>query len=166
MALLTKEQVKEWGINHIRLWNAGDKKAWEANWRKVAPAGVRMLDPVGTDWKTGYEECFLKAFDLWQPYTRLKIHEGPIWGRGFGPCYFIAEYEGGIELVWVLENYVGKPGDDIYMTFDIENYRFDADGTMLIRAFYDIPELAKDVMSDLTRQYHPEDVLAEQQSRN
>ena len=72
MAKPSKEQLKRWAENHIRLWNAGDKKGFLENLRSVAPGEVRMQDPRGTEWKDGWEEQS-KAFEQFRErFERLE----------------------------------------------------------------------------------------------
>ena len=144
MTVPSKEQLKQWADNYIALWNAGDKEAWARNWRSVGPGEFRMLDPVGTPEKVGFENCCLKPFDLWQPNVKFKIVEG---------LFFICANE----VVWVLENHIDMGGGETQVGLSIETYRFEPDGSVTIRTYYDVPERTDDVLGNLFKEYLPED---------
>lgn len=126
MAIPTREQLERWAKGYTSLWNAGDKVAWVANWKAVAPGDFRMLDPVGTPEKRGFEECAAKPFDLFQPGLELVVPEA---------TKFICANE----VAWVMENHFKVEGELIVMR-SIEEFRFDAGGSVVIRTFYDVPK--------------------------
>ena len=142
MATPSREQLKQWADNYIALWNAGDKEAWMRNWRSVAPGEFRMLDPVGTPEKCGFEECAVKPFDLFQPRIRFKIVEGTL---------FIC----GNEVAWLLENQIAAGGSRT-VGFSIETYRFEADGSVVIRTYYRVPQKTDDELGEIFEEYLPE----------
>ena len=122
----TREQLERWARGYTSLWNAGDKAAWVRNWKSVAPGDFRMLDPVGTPERRGFEECALKPYDLFQPGLRLVVRDA---------TRFICANE----VAWVMENHFTVEGELIVMR-SIEEFRFDADGSVSIRTFYDVPK--------------------------
>ena len=126
MALPTRAQLERWAIGYAELWNAGDKPAWIRNWKSVAPGNFRMLDPVGTPERLGFEECASKPYDLFRPSLRLVVPEA---------TKFICANE----VAWVMENHFTVDGELIVMR-SIEEFRFDADGSVAIRTFYDVPK--------------------------
>lgn len=142
MPVPSKEQLKQWADNYIVLWNAGDKEGWERNWRSVAPGDFRMLDPVGTPEKVGFEECASKSFDLFQPNVKFKITEGAL---------FIC----GNEVAWLLENQITIGGESI-TGLSIETYRFEPDGSVVIRTYYEVPAHTDDVLGNMFKEYLPE----------
>ncbi len=142
MPVPSKEQLKQWADNYIALWNAGDKEGWERNWRSVAPGDFRMLDPVGTPEKIGFEECASKAFDLFQPNVKFKIAEGAL---------FIC----GNEVAWLLENQINM-GSESMTGLSIETYRFEPDGSVVIRTYYEVPAHTDDVLGNMFKEYLPE----------
>ena len=125
MALPTREQLDRWGDGYVSLWNAGDKRAWEKNWRAVAPGEFRMVDPVGTPERRGFEACCLAPFDLFQPVIRYEVPK---------ETRFICANEVG----WVMHNHFRIGGEEVLMR-SIETFRFDADGSVLLRTWYDVP---------------------------
>ena len=142
MPVPSKEQLKQWADNYIALWNAGDKEGWEKNWRGVAPGDFRMVDPVGTPEKVGFEECALKSFDLFQPKVKFKIVEG---------AFFVC----GNEVAWLLENHLTAGGNTI-VGLSIETYRFEPDGSVVIRTYYNVPERTDDELGNMFKEYLPE----------
>jgi hypothetical protein len=126
MAIPTRERLERWAKGYTSLWNAGDKRAWVANWKAVAPGDFRMVDPVGTPEKRGFEECAAKPFDLFQPGLELVVPDA---------TKFICANE----VAWVMENHFTVEGELIVMR-SIEEFRFDADGSVVIRTFYDVPK--------------------------
>ena len=125
MAVPSREQLLEWADGYVELWNAGDKRAWEKNWRDVAPGEFRMLDPVGTPERRGFAECTLGPYDLFQPLIRY--HVPP-------ETRFVCANE----VSWVMENHFTIDGARIVMR-SIENFRFDPDGSVTLRTYYDVP---------------------------
>ena len=121
----TRAQLEKWGRGYAELWNAGDKPAWIANWKSVAPGDFRMLDPVGTPEKRGFEECASKPYDLFQPALRLVVPEA---------TRFICANE----VTWVMENHFTVDGGLVVLR-SIENFRFEPDGSVAIRTYYDVP---------------------------
>jgi hypothetical protein len=120
-----REELETWARGYTSLWNAGDKPAWIRNWKRVAPGEFRMLDPVGTPEKRGFEACASKPYDLFQPVLRLVVPEA---------TRFICANE----VAWVMENHFALEGERVVMR-SIENFRFEADGSVAIRTFYDVP---------------------------
>jgi hypothetical protein len=126
MATPDREQLEKWGRGYVDLWNANDKPAWVQNWKDVAPNGFRMFDPVGTPEKRGFEEAASKAYDLFQPVIYYHVPE---------QTKFICANE----VAWVMENHFRVDGRTILLR-SIENFRFDPDGSVSIRTWYDVPK--------------------------
>ena len=143
MATPTREQMKQWAENYHKFWNAGDKEAWVRNWRSIGTGEFRMVDPVGTPQKQGFEQCCLNAFDLFQPKVKFKIHDD-----GMFIC--------GNEVAWVLENHFTVDGHTTII-LSIETYRFDPDGSVTIRTYYNVPERAEEGIGVVFSDYLPED---------
>ncbi len=141
MPVPTKKQLLHWADQYVALWNAGDKDAWAANWRSVAPGEFRMLDPVGTPEKRGFEECALASWDLFQSNVKFKISEGSL---------FVC----GNEVAWLLENHINNSGQKM-MGLSIETYRFEEDGSVVIRTYYRVPGHTDDTLGDMFKQYLP-----------
>lgn len=121
----TKQQLLDWARDYVALWNAGDKQGWIDNWRRVAPGDFRMLDPVGTPEKHGFEECCVESFDLFQQKVKFRIADGSL---------FVC----GNEVAWLLENRIeGDGGERVGLS--IETYRFEPDGSVVIRTYYRVP---------------------------
>jgi hypothetical protein len=140
MHIPSREQLLKWADGYVELWNAGDKAAWEKNWRDIAPGEFRMLDPVGTPERRGIEGCALEPYDLFQPVIRYRVPS---------ETRFIC----GNEVAWVMENHFHVGGEVIVMR-SIENFRFDADGSVTMRTFYDVPG-ADSPLGKLFAQYLP-----------
>jgi len=143
MSTPTREQLKQWAHNYVALWNEGDKEAWIANWRSVGPGDFRMLDPVGTPEKHGFEDCCAKSFDLFQPNVKFKIQDGSL---------FIC----GNEVAWLLENHIDNDGEHS-VGYSIETYRFEPDGSVVIRTYYKVPAHTDDTLGEMFKEYLPED---------
>lgn len=141
MAKPTREQLQHWAENYVALWNAGDKEAWVKNWKSVAPGDFRMLDPVGTPEKRGFELCAAKSFDLFQPTLRFHVVEGTT---------FIC----GNEVAWLMENHFSADGETKVLR-SIETYRFEPDGSVVIRTYYDVPPPEKNDLGTLFDTYLP-----------
>lgn len=137
----TREQLTQWAMNYVALWNAGDKEAWIRNWRSVGPGEFRMLDPVGTPEKRGFELCCVKSFELFQPTLKFRIVEGTM---------FIC----GDEVAWLMENTITADGATKVLR-SIETYRFEPDGSVVIRTFYDVPPPTEDHVGRMFDKYLP-----------
>jgi hypothetical protein len=142
MAVPDVDQLRNWARNYVDLWNSGDKEAWAANWRSVAPGDFRMLDPVGTPEKHGFEECCSKSYDLFQPNVRFEILEGTL---------FICANE----VAWTLKNHIRNDGRDT-VAYSIETYRFESDGSVIIRTYYRVPPHGDDTIGTMFKEYLPE----------
>lgn len=138
----TFDQLKNWAKNYVALWNAGDKEGWVANWKSVAPGDFRMLDPVGTPQKTGFAACALDPWDLFQGRVRFKIADG---------CLFI----NGNEVAWLLENQMKVDGKEM-LGRSIETYRFEDDGSVVVRTYYKVPARTEDELGQMFQEYLPE----------
>jgi hypothetical protein len=137
------EQMKQWAENYVKFWNSGDKEAWIENWRAIAPGDFRMLDPVGTPEKRGFEECCLDSYDLFQPNVKFNIPEGKL---------FIC----GNEVAWLLENKISTKEREDFLGYSLETYRFEADGSVVIRTYYKVPARSEDELGDMFKEYLPE----------
>ena len=142
MASPTRQQLQDWAKNYVALWNAGDRDAWARNWRSVAPGDFRMLDPVGTPEKRGFEHCALDSWDLFQKRVRFRIVDGTL---------FIC----GNEVAWTLENSITADGKT-HAALSIETYRFEPDGSVVIRTYYKVPERTNDELGQMFQTYLPE----------
>ena len=142
MATPTRKQLQDWARDYIALWNAGDREGWARNWRSVAPGDFRMLDPVGTPEKRGFELCALKSWDLFQARVKFKIVDGTL--------FFCAN-----EVAWVLENQITADGKT-NSALSIETYRFESDGSVVIRTYYRVPERTTDELGQMFQTYLPE----------
>jgi hypothetical protein len=125
MSTPTRQQLETWAAGYTGFWNAGDKAAWVANWKRVAPGDFRMLDPVGTPEKRGFEDCASRPYDLFQPALRLVVPEA-------------TRFVCGNEVGWVMENHFTVEGRLIVMR-SIECFRFEPDGSVGIKTYYDVP---------------------------
>ena len=141
MGIPSRKQLQDWAKNHTALWNAGDREGWARNWRSVAPGEFRMLDPVGTPEKRGFEECSLKPWDLFQSRLKFEIVDGSLM-----IC--------GNEVAWLLENHLTTDGRTT-VAFSIETYRFEPDGSVMIRTYYRVPARTNDELGEMFQTYLP-----------
>jgi hypothetical protein len=141
MTIPTREELLRWAENYVALWNAGDKEGWARNWRSVAPGEFRMLDPVGTPEKLGFEHCCLDSFDLFQPHVKYRIASGTL---------FVCANE----VAWLMENHTTVNGRTAVAP-SIETYRFEVDGSVVIRTYYRVPTHADPVFGQMFRTYLP-----------
>ncbi|MYV98036.1 hypothetical protein [Streptomyces sp. SID3343] len=141
MSIPDTKQLLHWADQYVALWNSGDKEAWSANWRAVAPGDFRMLDPVGTPEKQGFEHCALDSWDLFQPTVRFRIQPGTL---------FVC----GNEVAWVMENHFTDNGVEGNVV-SIETYRFEADGSVVIRTYYRVPDHQDGAMGEIFQTYLP-----------
>lgn len=137
----SRERLQNWAKNYVALWNAGDKEGWVRNWRSVGPGDFRMLDPVGTPEKRDFEMCCAKSFDLFQP--KIRFHVPP-------ETMFICDNE----VAWVMENHLTVDGTTQVLR-SIETYRFEPDGSVVIRTYYDVPAPTKTELGQLFDTYLP-----------
>ena len=142
MPIPTREQLLRWAEGYVALWNSADKEGWARNWRSVAPGEFRMLDPVGTPEKFGFEHCCLASFDLFQPRVKFQIAKGTL---------FVC----GSEVAWVMENHT-TVNDRTVVALSIETYRFDADGSVAIRTYYQVPTHSDPVFGAMFQTYLPD----------
>ena len=142
MTTPSRARLEKWAENYVALWNAGDKEGWIANWRSVAPGDFRMLDPVGTPEKRGFEECCANSFDLFQPKVHFKIAAGTL---------FICDNE----VAWLLENHITHDGKKT-VGLSIETYRFEEDGSVVIRTYYRVPARTDDELGEMFKEYLPQ----------
>ena len=143
MAVPTKKQLLKWAENYVALWNAGDKAGWAENWRSVAPGDFRMLDPVGTPEKVGFEHCALDSFDLFNKNLRFKIADGSL-------------FVNGNEVAWLLENHITTDGET-QIGLSIETYRFEEDGSVVIRTYYRVPPHGDGELGTIFKEYLPQE---------
>ena len=142
MASPTRQQLQDWAKNYVALWNAGDREGWARNWRSVAPGDFSMLDPVGTPEKRGFLHCALDSWDLFQARVKFKVVDGTL---------FIC----GNEVAWVLENQITADGKSS-AALSIETYRFEPDGSVVIRTYYRVPDRTQDELGQMFQTYLPE----------
>jgi len=143
MTTPTREKLQAWAENHVALWNAGVKDAWLRNWRSVSSGDFRMLDPVGTPEKRGFEQCASEPFDLFQPKVRFNIAEGTL---------FICDNE----VAWLMENHITVDARTT-VHLSIETYRFEPDGSVVIRTYYRVPPRTDEQLGDMFKVYLPEE---------
>ena len=146
MAIPSRKELLNWANNYVKFWNAGDREAWIDNWRSVAPGEFRMLDRVGTPEKFGFQEL-LDAWDLFQPIDKFRFVENSL---------FVC----GNEVAWFLENHITRDGET-YIGYSIETYRFEEDGSVAIRTYYDVPARTDDELGEAFKTYLPENEGAE-----
>lgn len=83
-----------------------------------------MFDPVGTEEKHGFDSATSDAFDMFASILKIKM---------------ITVQVNGNEMAWVCENHFGtKP--NVQMAYSIETFAWDADGNLLIKTYYPMPE--------------------------
>jgi hypothetical protein len=99
-------------------------------------------NPVGTPEKQGFEQYAAKPFDLFQPRIRFKMVEG---------TRFICSNE----VAWLLENHMTGDGQTV-VNLSIETYRFEPDGSVVIRTYYRVPERTDDEIGKMFQEYLPE----------
>jgi hypothetical protein len=109
---------------HVELWNAGDKEGWIAHLKQASPGGFTMEDPVGTPTKRGHD-ILNEVWDL--------AHGQESWTLSIDHLVIC-----GNELAMLVNNQGIIQGTPVVVR-SIETYRFDDDGSLLIRTYYDIP---------------------------
>jgi hypothetical protein len=142
MPIPSKQELLQWAENYVKYWNEGDKEAWVANWRSVAPGEFRMLDPVGTPEKIGFQEI-LDSWDLFQAIDKFRFADNSL---------FVC----GNEVAWLLENHITSNGET-FIGYSIETYRFEEDGSVIIKTYYRLPEKTDDELGDAFKVYLPEE---------
>jgi hypothetical protein len=113
---------------YCELWNAGRKDEWVASWRTLIQGDVTMYDPVGTKPKHGFQVCMLDAFDAFQPVTELHL---------------VTVKVNGPEMAWVIDNHF-RSGDHVIESLSIEVFRWDEQGDVVVKTYYDMPESVGD----------------------
>jgi len=108
---------------YIRAWNAGDRDAFKQSWATVAPGALYMHDPVGTKLKHSENavEYLAHTFDMFQKHLKMTM---------------IVVKPNGDEIAWVIENRFG----DRPVSHSIEVLRWEEDGTLHVKTYYDMPE--------------------------
>jgi hypothetical protein len=53
--------------------------------------------------------------------------------------YMLTVKVNGNEMAWVIENHFGT-GDQIHEIYSIETFRWDENGDLIIKTYYDVPE--------------------------
>jgi hypothetical protein len=109
---------------YCELWNAGRKDEWVASWRTIVQGEVTMFDPVGTKPKHGFDVAMSRAFDQFQPVTEL---------------HMVTVKANGPEMAWVIDNRF-RSGDRVLTSLSIETFRWDENGDLVIKTYYDMPE--------------------------
>lgn len=141
MPIPTRQQLKTWAADYVRLWNDGDRDGWARNWLAVAPGDFTMWDPVGTPPKHGFQHCALDSFDLFQKRVRFATpKETLFFNRG--------------HVAWVMQNHFEKDGKSTYSN-SIETFEFGDDGSVVIRTFYPVPAHSDKALGDLFQVYLP-----------
>ena len=113
---------------YCELWNAGRKDEWVASWRTIVQGEVTMFDPVGTKPKHGFDVAMSRAFDQFQPVTEL---------------HMVTVKANGPEMAWVIDNRF-RTGDRVLTSLSIETFRWDEQGDLVIKTYYDMPESVGD----------------------
>ena len=108
---------------YCELWNAGRKDEWVASWRTIVQGEVTMFDPVGTKPKHGFDVAMSRAFDQFQPVTEL---------------HMVTVKANGPEMAWVIDNRF-RTGDRVLTSLSIETFRWDEQGDLVIKTYYDMP---------------------------
>lgn len=109
--------------DYIKAWNAGDREGFKKSWSNVAKGAIYMYDPVGTELKHSENavEYLAHAFDIFSKQLKMTM---------------IIVKVNGNEIAWVIENrYADNP-----VTHSIEVLRWDEDGTLHVKTYYDMPE--------------------------
>ena len=142
MPVPSRARLLQFAKDYVALWNAGDREAWLENWRAVAPGEFRMLDPVGTPEKVGFKACAEDPWELFNGRVKFRHHDDIV---------FVC----GNELAWTLENRITTDGQDI-VGYSIETFRFEEDGSVTIRTWYQVPERDETELGDMFQTYLPE----------
>ena len=142
MPIPNKAQLQQFAKDYVALWNAGDKEGWIRNWRAVGPGEFRMLDPVGTPEKHGFKQCCEDSWDLFNARVKFKHHDDIVL-----VC--------GNELAWALENHITVDGKTRTAT-SIETFRFEEDGSVVIRTWYEVPDRDATELGEMFQTYLPE----------
>jgi hypothetical protein len=109
--------------DYIKAWNAGDREAFKQSWANVAKGAIYMYDPVGTERKYSENavEYLAHTFDIFSKQLKMTM---------------IIVKVNGDEIAWVIENrYADNP-----VHHSIEVLRWDSDGTLHVKTYYDMPE--------------------------
>lgn len=139
----SKAALKTWANNYDKLWNAGDKQGWVDSYRTVVQGDtIRMLDPVGTPEKFGFKHCCEDSWDLFQPNVRFNIPKESL--------FILAN-----EVCWVMQNHVTKNGQE-FVEPSIESFRFEPDGSLVIRTWYRIPQHNDGELGEMFQTYLPD----------
>ena len=142
MPIPSKAQLMQFAKDYVALWNAGDREAWLRNWRSVCTGEYRMLDPVGTPEKRGFKACCEDPWELFNGRVEFK-HLNDI------------VLVNGNELAWVLENRITTDGKTI-TGVSIETFRFEEDGSVVIRTWYEVPDRDPTELGVMFQTYLPE----------
>ncbi len=122
MTIPTRRARLEHAVKHCPLWNEGNREAWVASWRTIATGALFMNDPVGTELKHGPDaaDYMGHAFDLFQRHLNMQM----LHVKANTP-----------EMAWVIESRFGQSPP----TISIETFRWEPDGTLHVKTFYDMP---------------------------
>jgi hypothetical protein len=142
MSIPTPAQLRQFAKDYVALWNAHDREGWVANWRAVAPGEFRMLDPVGTPEKRGFKACAEDPWELFNARVHFQHHDRIVLVNGN-------------ELAWVLENHLRVDGRTV-IGISIETFRFEEDGSVMIRTWYRVPDRDSTERGEMFRTYLPE----------
>lgn len=123
MSVPSRKERRAHAAVHFDLWNAGDREAWLASWGTIAKGALHMHDPVGTELKSGPSavDYMAHTYDLFQQHLNMQ-------------CLVV--HVNGNEMAWVNENRFA----DLPMMYSIETFRWEADGTLHVKTYYDMPE--------------------------
>ena len=109
---------------HAELWNAGKREEWIASWRTIVPSGSSHVRPRGHRGEGRIRHATGDAFDMFQSILRIKM---------------ITVQVNGDEMAWVCENSFGTE-PNVQKAYSIETFAWDADGNLLIKTYYPMPE--------------------------
>ena len=124
MGVPSREARLAHAAKHCELWNAKEKDQWIASWRTIAQGDVTMFDPVGTKEKHGFDHATSEAYDMFQSVLEM---------------YMLTVKVNGNEMAWVIESHFGTD-EQISKTLSIETFRWDENGDLLIKTYYELPE--------------------------
>lgn len=101
-----------------------------------------MLDPVGTPEKVGFQHCCVDSWDLFQGRVKFEHHNGIVMVNGN-------------EVAWVLENHITTDGRT-RAAISIETFRFEEDGSVVIRTWYEVPQPDETELGEMFETYLPD----------
>jgi hypothetical protein len=122
MANPSEQEVKDFVVDHCKIWMTHDKEAFNKLWKSFATKEITFEDPVGTPPKVGWDQWS----DMWDRFNQFTLDYRP-------ERLYVRDNEAAIAFYHKMDTQ-----GEIVEIRDIEIWKFD-NGTVNVRCWWDLP---------------------------